>query len=151
MAGEIWHNYLTSKTLYAVVFATSGQVYLTAATGPEVWGAGGHDADHYDVTMTETNVGNSQHYIGTFHADYAAGVYRVTIYEQAGVNPADGDMPVAHGVMYWDGSASIDISTLDTSINDDIVGDDGDTLESLSDQMDVLSAQKSQVLNVYDK
>ena len=34
---------------------------------------------------------------------------------------------------------------------DTLIGSDGDTLESLSDQMDVLSAQKSQVLNVYDK
>lgn len=32
-----------------------------------------------------------------------------------------------------------------------LIGEDGDTLESLSDQMDVLSAQKSQVLNVYEK
>ena len=31
-----------------------------------------------------------------------------------------------------------------------LIGADGDTLESLSDQMDNLSAQKSQVLNVYD-
>ena len=31
-----------------------------------------------------------------------------------------------------------------------LIGSDGDTLESLSDQMDVLSAQGSQVLNVYD-
>lgn len=34
---------------------------------------------------------------------------------------------------------------------DTLIGADGDTLESLSDQMDVLSAQKSQVLNVYEK
>ena len=43
----------------------------------------------------------------------------------------------------------IDISTLDTTINDDVIGDDGDTLESLSDQMDALSAQGSRVLNRY--
>ncbi len=90
-----------------MVFAVSGQVYLTAATGPEAWGASGHDADSYDVTMTETNVGNSQHYIGTFHADYTPGDYRVTIYEQAGGAPADGDMAVAQGLMSWDGDEPI--------------------------------------------
>lgn len=38
-----------------------------------------------------------------------------------------------------------------SDFTDTIIGSDGDTLESLSDQMDVLSAQKSQVLNKYDK
>lgn len=33
---------------------------------------------------------------------------------------------------------------------DTLIGADGDTLESLSDQMDVLSSQSSKVLNVYD-
>jgi len=150
MAGEIYHNYLTNKTLYAIVFATSGQVYLTDATGPEVWGAGGHDADDYDITMTETNVGNSQHYIGNFNASFAAGVYRVTIYEQAGANPADGDKLLAHGIMYWDGTAELNPYTLNTQIEDDIIGADGDTLEDLSNQIDILSSQKSQILNIYD-
>lgn len=34
---------------------------------------------------------------------------------------------------------------------DTLIGADGDTLESLSDQMDVLSAQGSRVLNVYER
>jgi len=33
---------------------------------------------------------------------------------------------------------------------DTLIGADGDTLEDLSDQMDFLSSQKSQILNVYD-
>ncbi len=33
---------------------------------------------------------------------------------------------------------------------DTLIGDDSDTLETLSDQMDVLSSQSSKVLNVYD-
>ncbi len=37
------------------------------------------------------------------------------------------------------------------NFTDTLIGSDGDTLESLSDQMDVLSAQKSQVLNVYER
>jgi hypothetical protein len=52
--------------------------------------------------------------------------------------------------MYWDGIAEINMTTLDTTIEDDVIGTGGDTLEDLSDQMDVLSSQKSQVLNVYD-
>ncbi len=38
-----------------------------------------------------------------------------------------------------------------SDFTDTLIGSDGDTLESLSDQMDVLSAQKSQVLNVYER
>ena len=34
---------------------------------------------------------------------------------------------------------------------DTLIGADGDTLETLSDQMDVLSAQGSRVLNVYTR
>lgn len=34
---------------------------------------------------------------------------------------------------------------------DTLIGEDGDTLESLSDQMDVLSSQGSRVLNVYNE
>ena len=33
---------------------------------------------------------------------------------------------------------------------DTLIGADGDTLEDLSDQMDVLSSQGSKILNVYD-
>lgn len=124
MANEIWHNYLTSKTLYAAVFRISdGQVYLTNASGPEVWGAGGNDADDYDVAMTETNVGNSMHYIGTFLQAFAAGVYRITIYQQAGVSPADSDTAIAQAEIHWDGTAEIDISTLDTTLDAILVAD----------------------------
>ena len=37
------------------------------------------------------------------------------------------------------------------NFTDTLIGADGDTLESLSDQMDILSAQGSKVLNVYDE
>ena len=37
------------------------------------------------------------------------------------------------------------------NFTDTLIGGDGDTLESLSDEHDVLSAQKSQVLNKYDR
>jgi hypothetical protein len=36
------------------------------------------------------------------------------------------------------------------NFTDTLIGADGDTLEDLSDQMDVLSSQGSKILNVYD-
>ncbi len=37
------------------------------------------------------------------------------------------------------------------NFTDTLIGADGDTLETLSGQMDILSSQKSQILNVYDE
>ena len=77
-------------------------------------------------------------------------MYRVQIMKQAGGSiDADADQGVAQGELYWDGSAELNSFTLNTQIEDDVIGGDGDTLETLSDQLDVLSAQGSRVLNRY--
>ena len=149
MANEVFHNYATGNTLYFCAFQLDGDVFLTGGASDETWGTGGNDADFYDETMTEDGVGG--HYVGSFSSSIAAGVYRVTVFLRAGGSPADSDFAIAQGEIHWDGTAEINVSTIDTTIEDDVIGADGDTLESLSDQMDVLSAQKSQVLNVYDK
>ncbi len=82
---------------------------------------------------------------------YLLKINRIVVANVDGSAAADVDVAIAQGEIYWDGSAEIDIFTLDTTINDDVIGGDGDTLEDLSDQMDVLSSQSSKVLNVYDK
>lgn len=144
---EVHHNYITGSTLYFCAFQPNGDVFLTGGASDEVWGTDGRDADDYDEAMSEN--APDGHFVGTFTVA-VAGVYQVTVYLQAGANPADADLAIAQGEIYWDGSAEINIFTLDTSINEDVIGDDGDTLESLSDQMDVLSSQSSKVLNVYE-
>ncbi len=151
MANEIAHDHDLSAILYAIRFQLNGDVFLTNGASDEVWGTGGRDADDYDVTMTETTVGESGHYVGNFDtsANIAAGVYTVTVYLRAGASPANSDRPLGKGVMYWDGSAELNQFTLNTQIEDDVIGGDEDTLESLSDQMDVLSSQGSRVLNKY--
>lgn len=149
MANEIAHNAITGQTLYAVRWQLNGNVFLSDGASDEVWGTDGRDADDYDVTMTEN--APDGHYIGNFDtsANISAGDYPVTVFIQAGGSPADSDLANAQGIMNWDGTAEINASTITEKIDDDVIGDDGDTLESLSDQMDVLSAQGSQVLNVY--
>jgi len=64
-------------------------------------------------------------------------------------------------VVVNDGTYNVGFGEYQTGVNceliegsdftDTLIGADGDTLETLSDQMDVLSSQKSQVLNVYKK
>jgi hypothetical protein len=62
---------------------------------------------------------------------------------------ADADIGVAQGEIYWDGSAEYNLSTLMAYILSDVIGADGDTLETLSDQLDGLTATKYTKTNVY--
>ena len=147
MPGEVWHNFPTGETLYFCTFQRAdGNVFLSNGESDEVWGTSG-DADFYDMTMTEDGVGG--HYVGDFDSSIAAGVYRVTVFLQAGANPADTDTKLAQGEINWDGSAEINIFTLDTTINDDVIGEDNDTLETLSDQLDGLTSSAFKKTNVY--
>lgn len=101
--------------------------------------------------MPLANHADSDYHSVDFPSDITAGVYRVQVMLQVGgALDADLDYAIAEGEIYWDGSAEINIFTLDTSINDDIIGADGDTLEDLSDQLDDLSAENSRVVNVYN-
>lgn len=137
MANEIPYNHITGTTLYFCAFQLDGNVFLSGGASDEVWGTDGRDADNYDETMTENGTGG--HFVGTFDTSIAAGVYHVTVFLQAGANPADSDRPLGQGVIYWDGVAELNPFTLNTQIEDDVIGADGDTLESLSDQLDGLS------------
>ena len=149
MANEIWQNYTSGETLYACRFQLDGNVFITDGSSDEVWGAGASDADTYDVTITED--GSGGHYVGSFDAgsNIGVGTYRVAVYLQTGVNPADSDRAIGQGEIYWDGSAELNMSSLDTKIDDEIIGADSDTLETLSDQLDVLSAEESVIQNIY--
>ena len=202
MANEIWTNYPESNTLYAIVHKKTNDEVLDFDGGTNAWEAW-NDAgiDDYDIPMTDHD---GDYYSVDFPAQVVtAGIYRVTIFNQVGVDPdADDDTSIAQGEIHWDGSAEMDTSTLDalidailldtgttipatittaqadldiitgasgvkidtdavdadalktdavTEIFDAVSGANGDTLEDLSDQMDVLSAQKNQVLNVYEK
>ena len=147
MANEVFHNFTTGSTLYFCAFQLDGNVFLSGGASDEVWGTGGRDADDYDKAMTED--GSGGHFVGTFDTSIAAGVYRVAVFLQAGGSPADSDFAIAQGEIYWSGTAEFNPFTLNTQIEDDVIGGDSYTLETLSDQMDVLSAQSSRVLNKY--
>ncbi len=130
MANEIPKNYVSGRILYLTRFQLDGNVFLTNGASDEIWGAGGNDADNYDVTMTEDGAGG--HYVGNFDTsgNIVAGIYRVAVYLQAGGSPADSDFAIGEGEIYWDGSSE-------------------DNPSSISDQLNVLSAQGSRVLNKY--
>ncbi len=109
---EIFANYTTGSTLYFCAFQLDGNVFLSGGASDEVWGTGGRDADDYDETMTEDGAGG--HFVGTFDTSIAAGTYRVTVFLQDGVNPADTDFAIDQGEIYWNGESEITPLTLST-------------------------------------
>jgi len=110
MANEITHNATTGLTLYFCAFQQDGDVFLTGGASDEVWGTGARTADDYDEAMTEE--ASCGHYKGSVAAGVGAGVYQVVIYLQAGANPADSDVAIAQGEIYWDGTAEVNTYTL---------------------------------------
>ena len=111
MANEITHNYTSGRNLYACRLKQNGDVFLTDGSSAEDWGTDGHDADEYDVTMTEEST--SGHYKASFDAssNIDAGIYHITVYEREGANPANGDTPLAQGGIIWDGTAELSIAS----------------------------------------
>ena len=150
MANEIWHSYDEAGTLYALIWRqTDDKVYDAVAAANTFDTYTDADIDDYDVQMT--NHADSDYHSVDFPSDITVGIYRVQVMVEAtpGSRHADNDMPVAQGEIYWDGSAELNMSSLDTKIDDEVIGADGDTLEDISDQLDGLSAEDSKVLNVY--
>lgn len=113
----------TGETLYSCRWTADGDVLLSDGSAAEVWGTGGRTASSYAVEMFED--APSGHYVGDFDPDgnIGIGLYKVVVFSQAGDNPQNSDMAIGRGEMDWNGSSEITHG--------------------------VLSAQKSQVLNIY--
>ena len=141
MANEIWHSFDEADSLYALIWRkTDDKVWNDTDSQFDTY----TDADilKYDIPLT--NHVDSDYHTADFPSSITSGVYRVQVMHQIGGSiDADADIAVAQGEIYWDGSAEIDIFTLDTTIEDDVIGTAGDTLESLSGQMDVLHTEQS--------
>ncbi len=144
MANEIWHTFEEGSTLYAIIWRkTDDKVWNNTDSQFDTYTDA--DIDKYDVVLA--NQVDSDYYSVDFPSAIGAGVYRIQIMKQVGGSiDADADIGVAQGEIYWDGTAEIDIFTLDTTINDNVIGTDGDTLESLSDQIDALFTEQDKIL-----
>ncbi len=144
MSNEFIWDTITGQTLYAIRWQPNGDAFLTNGASDEAYGAGGNDADDYDVTMPEVGVA-SGHYVGNFDtgAAIAAGFYPYTIYLQAGGSPADSDKPIAKGMMYWDGTAEIDLYTLTTAILSGVIEGTITVKESLRLMLATLAGKAS--------
>ena len=147
MANEIWHSADETWTLYALIWRkTDDKVWNDTDSQFDTY----TDADilKYDVPLS--NHADSDYHSADFPSSITAGVYRVQVMLQAGgAIDADLDYAIAEGEIYWDGSAEINIFTLDTSINDDVIGAGGDSHEDLSDQIDSILIESNKIKNVY--
>lgn len=146
MANEIWHSWDEAGILYALVWRqTDDKVWNDTDSQFDTY----TDADilKYDIPLT--NHVDSDYHSGDLPAAITAGVYRVQVFLQVGgAIDADDDISVAQGEIYWSGTAEFNPFTLNTQIEDDVIGADGDTLESISDQLDILQASQNKVRTV---
>jgi hypothetical protein len=104
MANEIHLDYASGNTVYAVVRNSAGQVWYPAGAVFENWGTNGHNADNYDIQLTDRN---GSRYVGNFDANIPAGRYTIQMFLQAGANPADGDELIGGARIIWTGSAEL--------------------------------------------
>jgi hypothetical protein len=133
MSDEIHIDYESGNTLYTVVRNKAGQVWCPEGQVFENWGSNGHDADDYDITLTDKN---GDRYVGDFDSNISAGRYTIQVFLQAGANPADGDDFVGSGEIIWTGTGELTadkvlankaIQTKSTGVID-YYDDDGETV-----------------------
>lgn len=104
MANEIHVDYASGHTVYAVIRNRAGQVWCPATQAFENWGAGGHDADDYDVALSDK--GGSR-YQGNFDANIPAGRYAIQCFAQAGGAPAPSDALIDSRTILWTGAGEL--------------------------------------------
>ena len=104
MANEIQIDYSSGNTLYAVVRNSVGEVWYVAGQVFESWGAGGHDMDDYDISLTDKD---GSRYVGNFDADIPVGRYSAQVFFQVGANPADGDSLIGSSKIVWSGVGEV--------------------------------------------
>ncbi len=135
-ADEIHVDYDSGATVYAARFLEiGGNVLVTAGTSNEAWVT----ADLYDVTMTENGVGG--HFVGSFDAgaNIGDGTYKITVYEQLGGSPANGERAIYVGEIKWkDGAEDRSASASDSATTDALITSSHSTTDGKIDTTDAL-------------
>lgn len=84
MASEIQADFASGYTLYAVIRNSTGLVWYIAGSAFETWGASSHDADDYDIALTDAG---GDLYEGDFDTNIANGIYRIQVRRRIGATP----------------------------------------------------------------
>lgn len=104
MSNELKRQWSSDDTVYVRVRNDAGEVNVNGTNNFEVYGAGGHDADDYDVQLT--NKAGHLH-VGHFPATITSpGRYWNQYCIQAGASPADTDETIEPlEEIVWNGTA----------------------------------------------
>jgi len=114
LSNEIYHNFPSGSTLYALIHRKSDDgVNIIGSANFEAWVDGNiatyvlamtdHDGDYYTVDFPATITDTTQQ------------PYRITVRLQGGGSPvADGnvDRAIAQSEIFWDGVNEVDIGTI---------------------------------------
>jgi hypothetical protein len=109
MANEIHIDYASGNTVYAVVRDGAGKVWYPPGQVFEDWGSGGHDADDYDISLTDKS---GDRYVGDLDTNISAGRYSIQAFLQAGANPVDSDDFVGSDEMIWRGGRRLTVDKI---------------------------------------
>jgi len=104
MASEIRADYASGHTLYAVIRTLAGLVWCPIVGAFEAWGSDSHDADDYDIPLTDRS---GSLYVGDFDTDIPAGRYVIQVFIRSGASPADIDTVLASRSVTWSGVAEV--------------------------------------------
>jgi len=104
MANEIHLDYASDNAIYAVVRNAPGGVWYLAGAAFENWGNNGHNADNYDIALTDKS---GSRYVGDVPSNIPAGRYTVQMFLQAGANPADSDQLIGGVRIIWTGNGEL--------------------------------------------
>jgi hypothetical protein len=117
MANEIWCTYEEGLVLYALIWRkTDDKVYDVVAAANTFDTYTDADIDTYDLVLA--NAADSDYYSVDFPTSITTGVYRVQIMRRiGGAIDADADVGVFQGEIYWDGTAEVDLYTMDAVLD----------------------------------
>jgi hypothetical protein len=104
MANEIYANYESGNTLYAIIRNKAGEVWYANGQVFESWGTDGRDAADYSINLIDK--GGSL-YMCDFDESVPPGKYYIQIFLQAGAEPDNGDNLANKGEIIWSGTGQI--------------------------------------------
>ena len=104
MANEIYADYESGNTLYAVVRNKTGEVWYVNGEVFELWGTGSRDAADYCINLVDKS---GSLFVGDFDENIQSGRYYIQVFLQAGAMPDDGDSLVKSAEFLWSGTGQI--------------------------------------------
>ena len=104
MANEIYAEYASGSTLYAVIRNKAGEVWYVNSHVFESWGTDSRDAADYCVNLVDKS---GSLFIGDFDGNIPAGNYYIQIFLQAGAEPDDSDNLIKCQKFIWSGTGQI--------------------------------------------